>query len=225
MATANNHPHDELLAFYSAGSLPLSQALCVSAHLEYCSVCGPKLQRLNRVGSALMQKLEPSPASVELKSRILEQLDTLTEEEEETEPPSGMNSSIPRCLRQFVDSSYDNLDWKHVSADISSIELCRDNNGARVELLKIRPGGAAATHTHLDDEYTVVLEGSFSDEKGLYQRGDFLLRDRNDRHTPVATQDRECICLAVTGGPVRLTGFFSRLLNPFIRRAYTGLNT
>ena len=218
MNSTNNHPHDELLASYSAGSLPLSQALCISTHLEHCDACAQKLQRLNRVGSALMQQLRPSPASAELKSRILDQLDELTEDD--TQMPPAVDPSIPRCLRQFVDSGYENLDWKRVSSDISSVELCRDSNGAKVELLKIRPGGAATTHTHLGDEYTVILEGSFSDENGLYRQGDFLLRDKNDQHTPVATQDRECICLAVTEGPVQLTGFFSRWLNPFIRRAY-----
>ena len=218
MNSANNHPQDELLAAYSAGSLPLSQALCISAHLEHCDTCGQKLQRLNRVGSALMQKLKPEPVSAELKTRLLDQLDSLTDEE--PQQPSTVDPSIPRCLHQFIDSGYADLDWKRVSADIHSVELCRDNNGAKVELLKIKPGGAATTHTHLGDEYTVILEGSFSDELGLYSQGDFLLRDQTDEHTPVATQDRECICLAVTEGPVQLTGFFSRMLNPFIRRAY-----
>ena len=32
--------------------------------------------------------------------------------------------------------------------------------------------------------------------------------------------DRECICLAVTEGPIQFTGFMRRLLNPFIRRSY-----
>ena len=36
MDKANKHPQDELMAAYSAGSLPLSQALCISAHLEHC---------------------------------------------------------------------------------------------------------------------------------------------------------------------------------------------
>ena len=89
-----------------------------------------------------------------------------------------------------------------------------------MELLKIRPGGSASTHTHLGDEYTVILEGSFSDEKGVYRRGDFVVKDSSDQHTPVATKDQECICLAVTEGPVQLTGFFSRLLNPLLRRGY-----
>ena len=123
-------------------------------------------------------------------------------------------------MNQFIDRGYDDLPWKRVSADIQSVELCRDSNGAKVELLKIKPGGSATTHTHLGDEYTVILEGSFSDEAGVYREGDFMVRGTGDQHTPVATQDRECICLAVTEGPVQFTGLFSRMLNPLIRRNY-----
>ena len=219
MDKLNNHPYGELLASYSAGSLPLSQALCISAHLEHCDSCARKLQRLNRVGTELMQQLTPSKASDDLKNRLLDRLDSLEDETPKHES-ARVDSSIPRCLRQFVDSSYDDLRWKWVSADIRSVELCRDSNGARVELLKIKPGGSAKTHTHLGDEYTVILEGSFSDEAGLYRKGDFIVRDRHDQHTPVATRDRECICLAVTEGPIQFTGPISRLLNPFLRRGY-----
>ncbi len=219
MDKMHNHPTDELLAAYSAGSLPLSQALCVSAHLEHCPACMRKLQRFNRVGSELMSQLKPAPASDALKDNLMAKLDLLDETVVEPEP-SSTDPSIPRCLHQFIDRGYQDLPWKRVSADIQSVELCRDSNGARVELLKIRPGGSATTHTHLGDEYTVILEGSFSDEKGLYRQGDFMVKDASDRHTPVATQDRECICLAVTEGPIQFTGFFSRLFNPLLRRSH-----
>ncbi len=219
MDKSRTHPDYELLAAYSAGSLPLSQALCISAHLEHCPDCMRQLQRLNRVGSELMQQLKPAQASDTLKNRLLDSLDSMVDEDDETEE-NPIDPSIPRCLHQFIDSSYDSLAWKRVSPDIHSVELCRDANGARVELLKIKPGGSATTHTHLGDEYTVILEGSFSDESGLYRQGDFVVKGASDRHTPVATQDRECICLAVTEGPIQFTGFFSRLLNPLIRRGY-----
>ena len=207
------------MAAYSAGSLPLSQALCISTHLERCPECVRRLQRLNHVGSELMQQLEPAPASTELRDKLFARLDSLTEDNVETVDEEA-DSSVPKCLRQFVNGGYDKLHWKRVSADIQSVELCRDSNGARVELLKIRPGGSAITHTHLGDEYTVILEGGFSDESGLYGEGDFLFRNDSDKHTPVATQHRECLCLAVTEGPIQFTGMFSRLLNPFVRRNF-----
>ena len=218
METTNNHPTDELLASYSAGSLPLSQALCISVHLEHCHECSQKLLRLNQVGSELMHRLKPSPSTSSLKEELLDKLDTLTLADEPDY--ENTDSSVPRCLRQFINKGYTDLPWKRVSLDIQSHELCRDNNRARVELLRIKPGGTSGTHTHMGDEYTVILEGSFSDETGLYRKGDFLVRNEKHKHTPVATSDRECICLAVTEAPIQLTGFFGRMLNPFIRRGY-----
>ena len=214
------HPQDELLASYSAGSLPLSQALCISTHLEHCPDCTRQLKRLNRVGSELMQQLQPEPASAALKQRLFDQLDTLIDEPAPRAAQVEFDPNVPRCLRQFVSNGYHNLHWRSVSAHIKSVELCRDSNGARVELLKIKPGGSAINHTHLGDEYTVVLEGSFSDQDGIYSKGDFVVRGKNEQHRPVATQDSECICLAVSEGPMQFTGPLSRLLNPFIRRSY-----
>lgn len=219
MNTLLYHPDETLLSSYSAASLPLSQALCISTHLEHCSECQQKLQQLNSIGGELMQQLDPAPAMGTLKDELFARLDSIDDEPAQRLPSQRANA-VPRCLHQFVESGYQNLAWKRVSPDIHSVELCRDSNGAKVELLRIKAGGAATTHTHLGDEYTVILEGSFSDESGLYRRGDFLHRDASHEHRPVATQDQECICLAVTEGPVQLTGFFGRMLNPFIRRSY-----
>ena len=219
MDTINNHPTDDLLVSYSAASLPLSQALCISVHLENCDECAQKLQRLNQVGSELMHQLKPSPPSSELKEKLFDQLDSITENADTANHSPG-NTSVPRCLHQFIKTGYEDISWNRVSRDIQSFELCRGQNNAKVELLRIRPGGTSNTHTHMGDEYTVILEGSFSDEAGLYHKGDFLLRDASHEHTPVATLDKYCICLAVTEAPIQLTGFFGRLLNPFIRRSY-----
>jgi putative transcriptional regulator len=219
MDTIKNHPADELLASYSAASLPLSQALCISVHLEHCGECTEKLRRLNQVGSELMHQLKPSPPSSGLKDKLIDQLDSIADDAL-ADRHGHDNASVPRGLHQFIRTGYEKISWKRISRDIQSHELCRDQNNAKVELLRLKPGGTANAHTHMGDEYTVILEGSFSDEAGLYHKGDFLVRDASHRHTPVATQDRECICLAVTEAPIQLTGFFGRLLNPFIRRNY-----
>ncbi len=213
-----NHPEDALLVSYAAGSLPLSQALCVSAHLEHCHSCTQNLKQLNRVGGELMQQLKPSPVGETVKEELLSRLDSLPLEASCSSPQQ--ESDAPKCLHQFIQGNLSDVAWQRVAADIHSVELCRDINGAKVELLKIKAGGSASTHTHLGDEYTVILEGSFSDEDGVYRQGDFLVRNSQEQHTPMATLDQECICLAVTEGPVQFTGWFARILNPLIRRSY-----
>ena len=170
MDTIKNHPTTELLVSYSAASLPLSQALCISTHLENCDECTQKLRRLNQVGSELMHQLKPSPPSSSLKAQLLDRLDSITDNGETNRQNPG-NTSVPRCLHQFIKTGYEDISWNRISRDIQSYELCRDQNNAKVELLRIRPGGTSSTHTHMGNEYTVILEGSFSDEEGLYHKG------------------------------------------------------
>jgi putative transcriptional regulator len=233
MSTLKNHPKHELLVAYAAGSLPMSQALCISIHLEHCPECAKNMYRLNQLGSELMQQLQPAPASPNLKVKLLSLIDQVSINESlvvkvapqlnienQSLPLNVENQSIPRCLRQFIKTKYEDISWNRLSSDIHNYELCRDQNNAKVELLRLKPGGTSGTHSHMGDEYTVILEGSFSDESGIYHQGDFLVRDSRDQHTPVATIDKECICLAVTEAPIQFTGFFSRLLNPLIRRSY-----
>jgi putative transcriptional regulator len=66
-------------------------------------------------------------------------------------------------------------------------------------------------------EMLLVLKGGFSDEHGHYVRGDVCLSDEAVEHRPVADPDGECLCLAVTRGPVRFKGLLGFVLKPFLR--------
>jgi putative transcriptional regulator len=214
---ANHHPAPELLTAFSAGNLQLSHALCVSTHLERCDECRSNLLRLNTIGANMMEQLQPAKASESLRNSVLAMLD---DAEEEAEAPVVINrdSRVPRALQQFITDGYDSLKWHHVSPSIQAAKLCTDSNGSKVEMLRIKPGGQVPNHTHTGDEYTILLEGSFSDESGVYNEGDFVVRDGRHKHQPMVTKDRECICLTVTDAPIAFTGFFTRWLNPILRR-------
>ena len=82
---------------------------------------------------------------------------------------------------------------------------------------RICAGGTTPEHDHRGTEMTVVLEGSFSDEKGIYREGDFLLKEPGDVHQPVSARNQDCLCLSVQEAPVKLTGLWGKVLNPFIR--------
>lgn len=218
------HPSSDWLSAYAAGSLSLSQSLCVAAHVEHCPQCQQNLSRLNQLGGELMTELKPAPEQSLSFDTLMdaikqqEQLESHTTEADLAD--TGSPSAIPRCLRKFIPENYDQLNWSRLSPSMHTTELCRDHCGTKVELLRIKPGGSAATHTHLGDELTVILEGSFSDENGVYSSGDFMACDGHDTHTPVASKDRECICLVVSKAPIQFTGWFTRLFNPLLRRGY-----
>jgi putative transcriptional regulator len=212
------HPTPELLAAYSAGTLALSHALCIATHLETCQQCLANVKRLNSIGAQLLEQLEPVVASASLKDSVFAKLDdTPVKEQADT---VNYQTQIPRALRQFISDDYASLPWQTVSPGIQAAKLCIDTNGAKVEMLRIKPGGKVPTHTHTGDEYTIILEGSFSDDNGIYKAGDFLVRDGRHKHKPIVTNDRECICLTVTDAPIEFTGFFTRWLNPFLRKSH-----
>ena len=220
----NHHPNEELLMAYSASSLPISQALCVSTHLEFCEQCRSHTQKLNSIGGLLLESLAPKAGSSKLKGQVMALLDEPRQTQAarpcKTAEVASNTFLIPRPLRQFMSDGYDSLAWGWTAPDIYTSEICRDDNGAQVSLLRINPGGDVGKHSHTGDEYTVILSGSFSDEDGIYLAGDFLIRDKHQQHRPVASKDCACICLTSVEAPIQFTGFFRRWLNPLICKSY-----
>lgn len=214
-----HHPQSELLASFSAGSLPLSYALCISAHLEFCQECRTNVQRLKRLGAHFFNEQAPMPASDKLKSKVFAALELQPDNTATTEPVKPPTpKDVPKCLAQFVPAGYDQIGWQSVTPSIKSSKLCRDGNDTQVSIMRLKPGAKVNHHRHAGEELTLVLKGSFSDEEGIYQKGDFLLRNSHHRHTPIASKDAECICLTVQDAPIQFTGYFSRMLNPLLER-------
>jgi putative transcriptional regulator len=87
----------------------------------------------------------------------------------------------------------------------------------RMSLLRIVGGRSIPAHTHYGDELLMVLDGAFEDGRGHYVRGDVCAADDSVTHAPTADRTGDCLCLAVTSGPIKLTGSWGRLLNPLLR--------
>jgi putative transcriptional regulator len=230
------HPSTELLIDYSAGSLSLAHALCISTHLEQCKECVRQVQKMELIGSSLFEQQDlrdvPSANQDALKTdffaRLNEQnafVDNASVSNESTledTNTSGFDDGykIPKSLRQFIPNGYDDLKWTRLSPSFKTAILSNESNGAQVALTRIKAGSHMPNHAHTGDELTLVLEGSFSDENGIYRQGDFILRNHHHKHKPVVTKDAECICLTVLDAPIEFTGFFARWLNPLVRRAH-----
>lgn len=230
---ANHHPMPELLADYASGAMALSHSLCVAAHLEFCGTCRHHISKLVRVGTHYFESLPVNTTEVseneDLKGRVFAMLDEPEPEVVSDDEFAGAKtlqtnqfaaaSEFPvKSLGQFIKNGYEELAWSRVSPSIKLTTLLRDKDGAQIALSRTSPGGRMPHHSHTGDEITVVLEGSFSDESGVYRRGDFIFRDAKDKHTPVVTRDAECICLMVLDAPIQFTGFFTRWLNPLVRK-------
>jgi len=213
----NRHPESDLLVEYVSGSLSVAPCISVTTHLQYCKQCSDSVESLGEIGGELLTTAEAVPVSDGLFDRIIENLDSLAEKD----PSDGLlrqcSDAISTQLPEFVQRLLpdEKLDWRRLSPSVKVAPISVGEEVYELALHRIDAGGKAPEHNHLGQEITVVLTGSFSDEDGVYQAGDFLVRQPGDTHRPFAARNQECICLSVLEAPIRLTGI-KRVLNPFL---------
>lgn len=203
----NHHPGEDLLLEYSSGGLAVGPALCVRTHLEQCHCCAQQVQNMNVLGAAMLQYCESEAVSDDLLDKTLAQLDAT--------PPVANPSSKLGGLRQLLPSGLAGLNWQRLAPGVSFFDLPAANEeGFIVKLLRVGKGRSVFQHTHSGNEFTVLLQGGYSDELGSYSAGDFIECDASHVHKPVAHRDQDCILLTAVSGDLRFTGRLTRLLNP-----------
>lgn len=214
--TQTHHPSGELLVDYASGATPAPVALLVASHLALCPACRREVRRLEALGGSLLGEIDP----VGLRAGALaDALKRIEHAGPERPAPAARASSgaLPGPLSALVPEGLQGLRWREVARGVSEARLPCDARGYRTSLLRIAEGRVIPRHTHRGDEMLMVLEGGFADESGHFLRGDVEISDETVVHQPAADRGGDCVCLVVKNGPIRLTGLFSRLLNPLIR--------
>lgn len=212
-----HHPEHEWLEQYAAGSLSFGPALCVAVHLSFCADCRLQVAALQCVGGVLLGELGGAQVGSSLFENILSRIDVEPVAAHTGSGEPVPETDVPTPLRHWLPQGYDGLRWTRVMPSLRIATLDVGDEHYQVSLQRVAAGGSVAMHDHRGSELTLVLRGSFSDEDGVYQGGDFLVRTPQETHRPLATQDGECICLAAQAAPVRFTGPLMRWLNPFLR--------
>lgn len=211
---------DDLLLAHAAGRLPEPVGLVVATHLALTPARRSTYHEYEAFGGAMLEDLPPVELGKGAFDRLLARLDDEDEviraERTERAVSPGAAAEVPAPLRPYVRGRIADLPWKHYGA-VSEAMLPLDESVYRTRLIMLKAGKAVPKHTHDGQEITVVLEGAFNDGIGHYGRGDIAIADAHVDHQPMADPGRDCICLTVTDAPLRLTGTFSRFLNPFLR--------
>jgi putative transcriptional regulator len=224
---ANYHPADELLMQFAAGQLTNALGIQAACHLESCKKCRLKVRLYEQLGGDLIDISTPVELETNAKSRLLSNLQkqkntatSLVSDEQSAvyqQQIANANQRLPKPLRRFVPDYYENLPWAGFSKSIQSYDLPFSDDQYTARFYKIAAGKELPQHTHKGNEFTLVMSGSFSDLSGDYHPGDFVLADTSTHHQPRAHEREDCICFAVTDAPLKMTGFFGRMLNPFMK--------
>lgn len=213
----NHHPSREMLVEFSAGTLDTATSICVSAHLHFCKCCRDEVARLDEVGSQLMAISSPGTIDDGLFDKVMAKIDQPLSTPEPAPMLKQGISGFPAHVNKLINNATKTPVWKKLSKSMEEAKLFTGQSKFEVALHKICAGGVTPKHDHRGLEYTVVLKGSFSDEKSVYTEGDFIVREPGDVHQPMGAKNGECICLSAQEAPIRLTSFLGYLLNPWLR--------
>jgi len=207
-----HHLTEEIILDYAAGAAAAPTELAVATHLVFCPACRARLGQAEALGGALLAELEAEPLAADALTKVLARLDVPASPPPVPPGPVG----LPAPLRYLVDKPLAQLKWRPFMPGMWQYRLPMPSARGKARLLWIKPGSAMPQHTHDGGELTVVLHGSYTDELGAFRPGDIAITDETIDHRPVADPGEDCICLAVTEGPLRLTGPIGRLFDRFI---------
>ncbi|WP_050929218.1 ChrR family anti-sigma-E factor [Aestuariivita boseongensis] len=217
MTRINHHLSDPILMAYSAGTLPEAFNLMVASHVSLCDECRARVESFDAVGGAI---LEDSALEVAAMSddALAATMALIAGGAVEPAPKASVrkDSILPAPLQDYIGGDLADVKWRSVGMGVKQAILPTSKD-ASARLLYIPAGAAMPDHGHRGIEMTMVLQGAFIDEGERFARGDVEIADSDLDHTPVADIGEDCICLAVTDGPLQFKSLLPKIAQPFLR--------
>ncbi|MFS1948748.1 ChrR family anti-sigma-E factor [Vibrio lentus] len=233
-----HHPNAAILKDFVDGNLADSVSLIVSSHVELCEHCQNQVSMLtaqaaDTVFESDTSAFESDTAGLKLPDSEMDAflsddgefdfdaIDQITADlsqavevvvEAQQETVSNTTFTIPRALNSVA-----RKDWLNLGK-ISRARLDFDDESHHTSLLHIDKDGQVPCHTHKGFEITLLLEGSFEDEMGVYNKGDFIWLDGEHTHQPATKEG--CVCLTVSSDALYFTKGVSQLFNPLGKYIY-----
>jgi putative transcriptional regulator len=205
---------DDMLLAYAAGTLSEAPDVVVATHLSFCPACRARVMAAEAVGGALLDDVAPAPMAAGSVDAVLARLDAPVAEKPAKKPSASAADPqvFPHPLRAYMAGDLDKLRWSFVQPGVKFAELLVDESGARMGLMRTKPGAAITPHSHSGDELTLVLSGGYSACGLNYRRGDVQCADESVTHELVTDQDGECLSLVMIRGPIKPTRWIAKIL-------------
>lgn len=190
-------------------------SMVVASHLTLCPDCRGRVATAEAMGGALLDSLAADELAPDALERMMARLDEPAPPPRPRPPARRDGLVLPTPLLDVTGPITDGS-WRRLAPGIRQIEVVpRDRRGGSVRLFRIAPGSVMPHHGHRGIELTLVLSGSYTDELGTFDRGDFAETDGDTHHQPVADAGAECVCLIATEAPLRFRDLIPRLMQPF----------
>lgn len=221
MNAAPSEHFSELYAAYAAGCLDPAFALMVETQSRLRPDILRSVAASDMIAGSLFETGPEAALTEGALDRALAAIDALSAEDALAVKAARTAGAameeilgLPEPLRGAALEAVGEAGWKSLGRGLTRLKL-GVSKGMETELYRIMPGGRIPHHTHDGGEYTLVVSGGFTDERGSYGPGDAIFNQAGDYHQPVGDAGEVCYALVIRDGGLRFTGvlgFVQRLL-------------
>ena len=198
---------------YAAGILPEAFSLVVATQMSISDEARARLASYEAIGGGILEDSDEAEMKPNALKKALKEIDIPTEKRP---LPPMVEGIFPKPLQKYVGNDLNAIKWKNIGRGVRQAILKTDKH-ATARLIYIPAGTAMPNHGHNGLEMTLVLQGEFHDEEDFFARGDIEIGDENLHHTPTASGNGPCICLAASDAPLKFTSLLPRLLQPLFK--------
>ena len=194
---------NELIFGYSSGNLGEAKSLFTSMYLYLNSIAAKKASVFDNMLAQNFNDLEG------VQPKKLKYTDCIKTPVSIKKNKNSSNNPLSHLIGNLND-----IDWKTLYKGFKEFNIPVNDNDS-VKLIKMDPGTSVPLHSHNGKEYILVLDGSFCDEYGEYNKGDMQINDQKIKHNPTACNSNGCVCLSITENDVVFFGKYGSALNLF----------
>ncbi len=212
MSDASSPAFSELYAAYAAGCLDPAFALMVETQSALRPDIRASVAVSEMIAGGLLETAPAAKLSDGALDRALAAIDALGADDSVSVKAgraagAAMDEilALPEPLRTSALSAVGRTGWKSMAGGLKRLKLDA-GSGLETELYRIVPGARIPRHTHAGGEYTLVVAGGFTDERGSFGPGDAVFNGPGDYHQPVADEGEICFALAIRDGGLHFTG-------------------
>lgn len=216
---SNSVETSALMLDHAAGHLSPALALVAESHMALNEAAKSDYAAFEAAGGSLLAEMEEAALDEHALDHLFARLERPVEQEEtETSKPAvsfdaETVSKVPEPVLDLLPGNLKSIRWRKRGGGVREFILNIEDEAYQASLLAIEPGRAIPNHTHKGTEYTVVLDGSYTDEGVRVCAGDLVVHDAEDTHKPIADEEIGCLCLAVLSAPLKFQGPFGFILN------------
>ena len=185
--SSHDNAYSAFMLDYAAGVLPPAERLVADLHRVLSPAGALNAQLLESVGGLMLEQATPQAVN--------------------PQPHLGAQDAIGAAssrLDPYLKRDLIALKWRKSIFGVKTLKT----NTPMASLLRLDPGERAPGHSHGRRDVTVVLQGSYADEFGVYERGDLAFAESGMKHQPRAVGGETCVCLVAEEAGRPLLGFF-----------------